>query len=486
MEKSNFSYLLRRLYEEIKSSDVDEAYETFMLILDLVFIDKNVPRFFQELLDKNTLRMFDDISLVKFNPKTTICKEGDHDDKMFIIVNGKVRISKKKVKSKGPVIPIPPVLLNHLITSMLAGSTKTLSTLSVGDFFGESALFSAKPMAVSAIAETEVEVMVITGKSLQKAMSIKPNLRSLLREYYVSRLDSMLDSLQKEQSMVQSCAFGALMGTVIPEEESTFSGTSSMLKADTGTVMDNFQGQYCFTLTHSSPVETGLEKVKKLYAENRKADAALLYLTLSRLFFEDFAAIAANSFILRVLNNPKIKNIKLLSPVLDKAQLLLQMKSTETQKTDETEYHMNFLALFNDLLQRKLDKAKQLNYERGKTIVKYGDKSDSIFVIKTGSVKVYPLGVMSDGEQQQSKVITIGKGEIFGEFAFFTRKPRSATIIADEDTSLYELKRPLVMEMVKEYPEVLSFFQKTYQTGIKNLIKEADAIKEYYKSDLSL
>ncbi|MBF0466053.1 MAG: cyclic nucleotide-binding domain-containing protein [Nitrospirae bacterium] len=486
MDKSNFSYLMRRLYEEIKAADVDEAYETFMLIMDLVFIDKNVPRFFQELLDKNALRMFDDISLVKFNAKDVISKEGDRDDSMFIIVSGTVRISKKKVKAKGPLIPMPPVLLNHLITSMISGSSKTLSSLSVGDFFGESALFSAKPMAVSAIAETDVEVMVITGKSLQKAMSVKPNLRSLLREYYVSRLDSMLESLQKEQSMVQACAFGTLLGTVMPDE-SNYSDSSMIMSADSGTGESRQVVEASFSLKSRSGVEVGLDKVKALYAANRKGDAALLYLRLYSLFFKDFTAVATEAFTNKVLNNPKVKNIKLLSDVLDKVQTIIIPAAihTELEVVDEQDYHGNFLALFNDLLKRKLDKAKQLNFKQDQIIVKYGDKSDSIYVVRSGSVKVYPLGVMPEGGEDESKVIEIGKGEIFGEFAFFTKKTRTATVIAAEDTSIYELKRPLVTEIVKEYPEVLEFFKKTYQSGINNLIKEADAIKAYYQNDLA-
>ncbi|QWR78606.1 cyclic nucleotide-binding domain-containing protein [Candidatus Magnetomonas plexicatena] len=482
MDKGNFSYLIKRLYEEIKAADVDEAYETFMLILDLVFIDKNVPKFFQELLDKNALRMFDDISLVKFNAKDVISKEGDHDDSMFIIVSGTVRISKKKVKAKGPLIPMPPVLLNHLITSMISGSSKTLSSLSVGDFFGESALFSSKPMAVSAIAETDVEVMVITNKSLQKAMSVKPNLRSLLREYYVSRLDSMLESLQKEQSMVQACAFGALLGTVVPDE-SNYTDSSMIMNANSG-AEDNRHVETSFSLKSRSNVEIGLDKVKTLYAANQKTDAALLYLRLSGLFFKDFTTVATDILANKVLNNPKVKNIKLLANVLDKVQTMIPAAAPEIESATEQDYHGNFLALFNDLLQRKLDKAKQLNYTQGQTIVRYGDKSDSIYVVKSGSVKVYPLGETPD-DGEESKVIIIGKGEIFGEFAFFTKKPRTATVIAAEDTSLYELKRPLVTEIVKEYPEVLEFFKKTYQSGINNLIKEADAIKAYYKNDLN-
>ncbi|MBF0539214.1 MAG: cyclic nucleotide-binding domain-containing protein [Nitrospirae bacterium] len=476
----NFSYLMGYLYNSIKSQDVDEAYDTFMLILDLVFIGKEVPPFFAELLDKATLRTLDDIELRKYSNNETICKEGEHGESMYIIVSGNVRVSQKKVKAKGPLLPIPPVLINHLITNMLMGGPKTLSTLSVGDFFGESALFSAKPMPVTATATSDVEVLVITAKSLQKAMSIKPNLRSLLKEYYVSRLDSMFESLQKEQSSLQSCMFGSLLGAAMPAEESNYSNSSMLLRSAGGE--EGSQRQSSFSLRPQSQVELGLEKIRNLYAGNHKPEAALLYMTLSRLFFRDIVGIVTDKFALKVLDNPKIKKIKVLSDVLNKVQSIMPEKLPAVEVAEETDYRRNFLALFNDLLKRKLDKVLQQQYKQGQTIINHGDMSDSIYVIKTGAVRVHPLDALPDNVE--SKDIILGKGEIFGEISFFTKQPISATVVASEDTSIYELNRPLVTEIVKEYPEVYKFFEKVYQDRINNLIKEAEAVKAYYQNDL--
>ncbi|MBF0459086.1 MAG: cyclic nucleotide-binding domain-containing protein [Nitrospirae bacterium] len=487
MDRNTFSYLMRRFYEEIKSADIDEAYETFMLILDLVFIDKNsVPMFFQELLDKDTLRMLDDISLVKYNQKDQICKEGDHDLSLFIIVSGTVRISKKPVKSKGPLVPMPPVLLNHLITTLLTGGAKTLSNLSVGDFFGESALFSSKPMAVTATAETDVELMVITYKSLQKAMTVKPNLRSLLREYYVSRLDSMVEFLNKEQGMVQQCAFGALLGTVMPGVSShNYTDTSMMLSSDQNS-RDALKEETTFSLcpkAQKSAIENGLQKVINLYAANRKAEAALLYLSMTRVIFKDIAAVAATTVVLRALNNDMIKTIKPIYNALNKLQRLIPDQSPEPDTADSSECRMNFLMLFGELLKKKLDKAAELKFKPGQTVVKYGDASNAIYVVRAGAVRIYPHGASPEIEDD-NRITTIGNGGIFGDFDFFNKKPRTATVIAAEDTVLYELDRPLATEIVKECPEALEFFRKIYQSEINNLIKEADAIKAYYKNDL--
>ncbi|MBF0337011.1 MAG: cyclic nucleotide-binding domain-containing protein [Nitrospirae bacterium] len=484
MKKSdfNFSYLISYLYNAIKSEDIDEAYDTFLLILDLVFLGKDVPRFFAELLDKNTLTMLNDIDLVKYKAKETICKEGEHSESMFIIVSGTVRVSQKKVKSRGTILPLPPVLLNNLINNLLMGGTRTLSTLSTGDFFGESALFSSKPMPVTATALTDVETLVITNKTLQKAMSIKPDLRSLLKEFYVSRLDSMFESLQKEQSMLQSCVCENLIGAAMPGE-SGFSSNALLLGTD-ATMNETLQGQTAFSLKPKSRIETGLDKVKTLYAENRKPEAALLYLTLSRLFLSELTDITIDMFTLKVLNNPKLNNVKLLSDVLGKIRTMMPEISRQPEPVDETDYRTNFLLLFNDLLKRKLDKVSLQQYNKGQAIINHADMSDSIYVIKAGSVKIVSPETLP--YKVESRDIILGEGEILGEIAFFTRQPNTATVIAAEETSLYELNRPLVTEIVKEYPEVLKFFEKVYQDKIAELIKEAEAIKAYYKNDLTL
>ncbi|MCG6553933.1 MAG: cyclic nucleotide-binding domain-containing protein, partial [Candidatus Magnetominusculus sp. LBB02] len=442
MDKNTFSYLMRRFYDEIKSADVDEAYETFMLILDLVFIEKDkVPKFFQELLDKDTLSMIDDISLVKYQPKEVICKEGSRDHQMFVIVSGTVRISKKPTKAKGPLLPLPPVLLNHLITTLITGGSKTLSHLSVGDFFGESALFSSKPMEVSAIAETDVELLIVTDKSLQKAMTVKPNLSALLKEYYVSRLDSMVEFLQNEHGQLQACAFGAMLDKIMPDNDSSYADSAMLMGADR---RDNAEA--ALSLKPRSAVEAGLQKVIALYAANRKHEAALVYLSMMRVFFKDIATVTARAALLAALKNGSIRNIKPLYDMMGRLHSLIPEQTTEPDIATEPDYHESFLLLFKDLLNRKLEKARELKFTQGQEIVRYGDASDSIFVVKLGAVNVYPHRISPD-TSDDSGITTVSDGGIFGDFDFFNKKPRTATVIAAGAVTLYELDRPLVTEI---------------------------------------
>lgn len=69
-------------------------------------------------------------------------------------------------------------------------------------------------------------------------------------------------------------------------------------------------------------------------------------------------------------------------------------------------------------------------YKRGQNIFKKGDVGDAMYIINKGSVRVH------DGNHVLSRLT---QGQVFGEFALFDKEARSASITADEATSLFKL-----------------------------------------------
>lgn len=70
---------------------------------------------------------------------STIFREGDSGNQMFLIVDGEVEIRKKTTEK----------------------STTTLATLKKGDFFGEMAMVERKPRSASAIAATNCRLLAL-------------------------------------------------------------------------------------------------------------------------------------------------------------------------------------------------------------------------------------------------------------------------------------------------------------------------------------
>ena len=79
---------------------------------------------------------------------------------------------------------------------------------------------------------------------------------------------------------------------------------------------------------------------------------------------------------------------------------------------------------------------------KGDLILRQGQASDHLYIVRTGSVKVNVRPGDDDEEAPAGDgptLIVLGPGECFGEFAFVDRKPSSATVLANEDATLYRL-----------------------------------------------
>ena len=73
----------------------------------------------------------------------------------------------------------------------------------------------------------------------------------------------------------------------------------------------------------------------------------------------------------------------------------------------------------------------------GDIVVSEGDAGDSIFLVASGSVRILVLG----GHGRPLEIRRIESGDFFGEVAALSGRPRSATVIAAENSELLEVSR---------------------------------------------
>ena len=85
----------------------------------------------------------------------------------------------------------------------------------------------------------------------------------------------------------------------------------------------------------------------------------------------------------------------------------------------------------------------------GDIICREGDAGDRMWLIVKGSVSVR---LSIDSETQTRRIAGLGRGTTVGEMALVESVPRSATIVADEATTCYELARETFDVMLKEQP----------------------------------
>lgn len=109
-----------------------------------------------------------------------------------------------------------------------------------------------------------------------------------------------------------------------------------------------------------------------------------------------------------------------------------------------------FRGLGRDALQRFAEVTREKRYPKGNVIVFADDPGDSLFIVRAGRVKVVLLG--DDGREVILGVL--GVGEHFGELSLIDDQPRSAHVIAMEDSLLLVLRRDDFRRRVESSPAV--------------------------------
>lgn len=109
-----------------------------------------------------------------------------------------------------------------------------------------------------------------------------------------------------------------------------------------------------------------------------------------------------------------------------------------------------FKSLGGAELARFAEAVREKSYPRGSVILFEDDPGDSLFIVRDGRVKV--VLISEDGREVILGIL--GVGEHFGELALIDDQPRSAHVIAMEESSLFVLRRDDFRARVEATPSV--------------------------------
>ncbi|MGH7718548.1 MAG: Crp/Fnr family transcriptional regulator [Gemmatimonadaceae bacterium] len=120
----------------------------------------------------------------------------------------------------------------------------------------------------------------------------------------------------------------------------------------------------------------------------------------------------------------------------------------------QTADFLSTVPLFNGVdrveLSRFADVTRERSYPKGSVILFEDDPGDSLFIVRSGRVKVVLIG--EDGREVILGML--GVSEHFGELSLIDSRPRSAHVIAMEDSVLIVLRREDFRRRVHESPSV--------------------------------
>ena len=110
--------------------------------------------------------------------------------------------------------------------------------------------------------------------------------------------------------------------------------------------------------------------------------------------------------------------------------------------------------LFSELgppeLERVAEISRERAYPRNSVILFEDDPGDALYVVAQGQVKVVLIG--EDGREVILSVL--GEGEFFGEMALIDDEPRSAHVIAMNDSTLLVIRREDFQGILRQTPGI--------------------------------
>lgn len=95
--------------------------------------------------------------------------------------------------------------------------------------------------------------------------------------------------------------------------------------------------------------------------------------------------------------------------------------------------------------------SRRFVYGPPECIIQENDTGSSLFIVENGLLDVYA----QQSDQSSLKMAEIGPGSVFGEMALLTGEPRSATIRAASEVSVYEISKSTLQPILQNRPELI-------------------------------
>ncbi len=127
---------------------------------------------------------------------------------------------------------------------------------------------------------------------------------------------------------------------------------------------------------------------------------------------------------------------------------------TDDEVVNETSENLTRVPVFAPLSEEEIERLARASAKRifapGESIVRKGQEGRSMFVVIRGNVRVQ----IPDG--QVFKVINrLAANDFFGEMSLLTGEPRTATVVADDEVEVLEIRKSALKPIFESNPELM-------------------------------
>ncbi len=205
---------------------------------------------------------------------------------------------------------------------------------------------------------------------------------------------------------------------------------------------------------------------------NQKSDAVKEYIHAADLYAEKgfvVKALAQYKLALRLDPANKDAQAKMESLHSNKSVSELKLEPIEEGVAQPTR---SVIPLFSDFTQEEFNEfTKRMiihnTLPAGKAIIKEGDAGSSVYVLTRGSVRVY-----ATIQGKKVELASLQPSDFFGEIAFLTGKPRTATVETVEESDVLEVPDSDLQDMIKKSPRIKEVLQNYHTMRVQSTLEK--------------
>ncbi len=204
---------------------------------------------------------------------------------------------------------------------------------------------------------------------------------------------------------------------------------------------------------------------------NQKAEAVKEYIHAADLYADrGFVVKALAQYKLALRLDPANKDAQ------SKMEGLHSNKSVSELKLEPIEEGApqptrSVIPLFSDLTQEEFNEfTKRMiihTMPAGKAIVREGEAGSSVYILTRGSVRVY-----ATIQGKAVDLATLQPSDFFGEIAFLTGKPRTATVETTEESDILEVPEEDLLDMIKKSPRIREVLQNYHTMRVQSTLEK--------------
>jgi CRP-like cAMP-binding protein len=162
-----------------------------------------------------------------------------------------------------------------------------------------------------------------------------------------------------------------------------------------------------------------------------------------------------------------------------------QTKTDEAQISSEIIERLSAVDIFAPLTTEETARLAGASvshvFAPGETVIRAGDKGSSMFVVNGGRVQVQ---VTENGRARN--VAVLKEGDFFGEMALFTREPRTANVVAVEETEVLEIGYEAMKRLFDTNPDLVESLSRIIAERKVGLKKEPEDEDEQEKESAGI